>query len=94
MNKLSLSVTVIFLSLITMIGVGLNAEQVKPTSPNANQNTKVDEKYNIMLRDEHSGTDALAIPFDDSEVEDEVEINRDDKREVFSLPKPPSNQKK
>ena len=45
------------------------------------------EKYKIIERDEIDNSNTLAIPFDDSEVEDEEEINRDEGKEVFSLPK-------
>ena len=44
------------------------------------------EKSNIIMRDQIDNTDVYAIPFDDSEVEDEEEINRLEKREVFPLP--------
>lgn len=47
---------------------------------------KLDEKYDIMKRDQIDETDIYAIPYDDSEVEDEEEINRDEKRDVFPLP--------
>ena len=39
-----------------------------------------------MMRDQNESTDTLAIPFDDSEIEDEEEINRDEKRKLFQIP--------
>jgi hypothetical protein len=46
-----------------------------------------EQKYQIMKRDQIDNTDALAIPSDDSEVEDEEDINQMENHEVFSLPK-------
>jgi hypothetical protein len=51
-----------------------------------NDSGTTQEKYDIMRRNEIDDTDVLAIPFDDSEVEDEEEINRAEKKEVFPLP--------
>lgn len=48
--------------------------------------TEEDDEYDIMERDEIDDTDTLAIPFDDSEVEDEEEIDLLEKKDVFSLP--------
>jgi hypothetical protein len=45
-----------------------------------------DEEYEILDRDQIENTDTLAIPLDDSEVEDEEEVNRAEKKEVFNLP--------
>jgi hypothetical protein len=44
------------------------------------------EKFDIMRRDERSGTDVFAIPLDESEVEDEEDINEYEKKNVFNLP--------
>jgi hypothetical protein len=55
----------------------------------AERNKKTNEKYEILRRDQIDTTDTLAIPFDDSEVEDEEEVNRAEKREVFDLPRAP-----
>lgn len=49
------------------------------------------EKYDIMHRNQIDDTDVLAIPLDDSEVEDEEEINQLEKKEVFDLPKSPNH---
>lgn len=45
-----------------------------------------DDEYDILHRDEIDDTDTFAIPFDSSEVEDEEQINRDEKKDVFHLP--------
>ncbi len=47
-------------------------------------NTK--QKDEIMLRDQIDTTDSLAIPLDDSEIEDEEEVNRAEKKQVFNIP--------
>gem|GEM_PF-2965451 len=44
------------------------------------------KESDLIERDEIDNTDVLAIPFDDSEIEDEQEINQGEKKEVFSLP--------
>ncbi len=59
--------------------------QDKVSAPKGN-GSSTQQKFDIMERDEMEDTDTLAIPFDDSEVEDEEEINRAEKKEVFSLP--------
>lgn len=51
-----------------------------------NQASKTEARFNIMNRDQADGSDIYAIPYDDSEIEDEEEINRWQKKEVFSLP--------
>jgi len=43
--------------------------------------------YNIMKKDQIDNSNTLAIPFDDSEIEDEEEINRDERKNTFSLPR-------
>jgi len=50
-----------------------------------------DAYYDIMNRDEVDNSNIYAIPYDDSEVEDEEEIDRltkDSGKEEFHLPKP------
>ncbi len=59
--------------------------QDKGSAPKGNESS-TQQKFDIMERDEMEDTDTLAIPFDDSEVEDEEQINRAEKKEVFSLP--------
>ena len=39
-----------------------------------------------MERDQIDPTSTYAIPFDDSEVEDQLEINAAEKRRVFKVP--------
>ena len=45
-----------------------------------------DEYYDILHRNAIDDTDVLAIPFDDSEVEDEEEIDEDEHSDTFHLP--------
>ncbi|MCE2981945.1 MAG: hypothetical protein LW832_00120 [Parachlamydia sp.] len=56
------------------------------TTPSQAKQHDAAQKDKIMLRDQIDDTDIYAIPFDDSEVEDEEEINRAEKKEVFPLP--------
>lgn len=49
-----------------------------------------EEDEDIIRRDQMSGTDTLAVPFDESEMEDEEEINKIEKKEVFAIPRAPS----
>lgn len=48
--------------------------------------SKTQEKFNIIDRDQVDETDIYAIPYDDSEVEDEEQLNRLERKEVFPLP--------
>ncbi len=48
--------------------------------------SSVQEKDDLMRRDEIDGTDTLAIPFDESEIEDEEQIDLDNKADTFPLP--------
>lgn len=66
-------------------GASSDATRPAQTTTKSDSGT-TQEKYDIMRRNEIDDTDVLAIPFDDSEVEDEEEINRGEKKEVFPLP--------
>lgn len=46
---------------------------------------KWEEKEQIIKHDQIDSTDALAVPLDDSEVEDEELINEMEEKEVFPL---------
>lgn len=70
-----------------------NAQPVDPSAKStpsssrpATNAAQQDEYYNIMKRDQIDNTNVLAIPLDDSEIEDEEEINRDEHKETFPLP--------
>ncbi|CAF24284.1 hypothetical protein [Candidatus Protochlamydia amoebophila] len=56
------------------------------SSTQVDSNSRVDAKYEIMRRNGIDNTDVLAIPLDDSEVEDQEEVNQVEKKEVFALP--------
>ncbi|WP_042281795.1 hypothetical protein [Candidatus Protochlamydia sp. R18] len=75
------------LSLFTLVTTA-EAAVSKPASSStqADSNSRVDAKYEIMRRNGIDDTDVLAIPLDDSEVEDQEEVNRIEKKEVFALP--------
>jgi uncharacterized protein YabE (DUF348 family) len=77
------------LAILGLVILTASVEATTPESSTGTQNTvnsKTEEKFDIMRRNEIDSTDALAIPFDDSEVEDEEEINRAEKKQVFPLP--------
>lgn len=63
-----------------------NALTTKNPSFNRDNSSEIEEKFNLMERDENENSDTLAIPLDDSEVEDEEEINAAEKKNVFDLP--------
>lgn len=68
-------------------GVDQPAQTNAPDRATMNKNaTETKEKDYIMRRNQIDTTDVLAIPLDDSEVEDEEEINQAEKRDVFPLP--------
>lgn len=75
-------------------GVDQPAQANTPDRATMNKNAaETKDKDYIMRRDQIENTDVLAIPLDDSEVEDEEEINRAEKREVFPLPRGQDTQK-
>ncbi|WP_075882562.1 hypothetical protein [Candidatus Protochlamydia sp. W-9] len=77
------------LSLFTLVTTA-EAAVSKPVNSSTTQvdsNSRVDAKYEIMRRNRIDDTDVLAIPLDDSEVEDQEEVNRFEKKEVFALPR-------
>lgn len=58
-----------------------------PVAPNTNAQVTTEKgEYNILKRDQIDVTDTLAIPLDDSEVEDEEEVNRIEGKDLFNLP--------
>lgn len=88
--------TVYLFASLLLCGVFCSLEGVDQSAPaNApadraamNKNAaETKEKDYIMRRDQIDNTDTLAIPLDDSEIEDEEEINRAEKRDVFPLPR-------
>lgn len=72
---------ILFASLFTLSN--LPAGQSAPSEKNSGATR---EKDKIMLRDQVDSTDTFAIPLDESEVEDEAQINRDEKKNLFNLP--------
>lgn len=78
----------IFFSLEAASNDQLNTKITVVSSSNksdANQ-TATQEKFDIMARDQNEDSNTLAIPFDESEIEDEEQINFDEKKDVFPLP--------
>lgn len=81
-----------YLSFVLMLGAffaleGVSNNQNHPNAPiNSSTSTTTQEKYDLMRRDEIDNTDSLAIPLDESEIEDEEQIDFDDKKEIFPLP--------
>lgn len=63
-----------------------NIQSSSKTGPSGSHADEEDDEYDIMERDEIDDTDTYAIPFDDSEIEDEEEINQAEKKEVFPIP--------
>lgn len=83
-----------YLTLIAAIAMtfgleGANASNQQQNQVKTNESNKIEnEKYEILKRDQVDSTDTFEIPFGDSEVEDEEEINRAEKKETFKLPPP------
>lgn len=65
--------------LLSLIFVSLSGHEIaKVDAPKATTNhnsSNLNERYEVMQEDEVDGTDVLAIPFDDSNVEDEELID-------------------
>ena len=83
MKTIKFCLTLSFILSLCSLQAASNATGAAQTKEHA----LTDEKFNLMERDENEDSDTLAIPFDDSEVEDEEEINEAEKKEVFPLPK-------
>ena len=88
MKKFNLSL--VFGFALAICGSLQGAEtQVPVKSENAKQNDKVTqekEEYDILKRNQVDTSDTLAIPYDDSEVEDEEEVDRIEGKDLFHLP--------
>ena len=63
-----------------------NNQQASHAPVRKESESSTQEKIDIMKRDQIDNTDTLAIPFDESEVEDEQQIDWDEKKDVFPLP--------
>lgn len=50
------------------------------------ENSSMARKVEVIREDQLDGTDTYAIPLDESNVEDERQINRAARKEVFSVP--------
>lgn len=85
MKKLNFLIAGFILALSTVEG----ADATKPEAPKGAAQITTQEKYEILKKDQIDSTDTLAIPFDDSEVEDEEEVNRIEGKKVFNLPQAP-----
>jgi hypothetical protein len=60
--------------------------QILAATAQQSTNSNVNEKYRYLKRDHVDSTDTLAIPLDESEIEQEEEINLDEGKKVFELP--------
>ena len=90
MRPISIVLGLFFLTSSIVNGASSDNEAEKLTNSARQQEIQVEEnEYKILDRNEIDDTDVLAIPFDDSEVEDEEEVNRIEGKELFKLPKPP-----
>jgi hypothetical protein len=58
----------------------------RETTSDRDEEDEDDDEYDLLDRDEIDNSNTLAIPFDDSELEDEEEIDRDEKTDTFYLP--------
>lgn len=89
MKKLQLCLIAGFLFVLSAALEGAEPKPAeKAAAPKADNESAIKEKEEILKRNQIDDTDTLAIPFDDSEVEDEEEINRIEGKKVFNLPGP------
>lgn len=89
MKHLKYVVLFSFLFALSTLQSAANDNNKATVNPQAKQQSAEvqNEKYNILNRDEFvDDTDTLAIPLDDSEIEDEEEVDRILKKNVFPLP--------
>lgn len=65
---------------------GATGSKADSSKMNTKSVTEQDEEYELMDRDQVDDSNTLAIPFDDSEVEDEEEVNRLEGKDLFKIP--------
>lgn len=76
---------------VMVMGCSLNAHAVATSAKPPVKAEKWEEKEQIMKYDQVDSTDALAIPLDDSEVEDEELIEEMEGQDTFPLQTKPSH---
>ena len=87
MNKRRSSLA-LMLSIFSCLALPLHAvpyQQSDEADKGQHERTKI--RDDIMKTDERDNTDALAIPLDSSEIEDEEQINRLEDKNVFNIEK-------
>lgn len=87
MKKISVLLSVALLTLSFSLQAA-SSDQSNATKQQVatNKEGSTQEKFDIMERDENEDTDTLAIPFDESEVEDEEELDQLEGKDEFGLP--------
>lgn len=86
MFKRSMSCILLTIAFALRLGVEAAPAATPAEGQKANPSAATDDKYEIMKRDQREGTDVFAIPLDESDIEDEEQIDRDEKKDVFPLP--------
>ena len=83
--------TRLFLLSFCLLALSTSLEAASENAPTrAGQvNSSLQRKLEIMKDDQQEGTDIFAIPFDESDIEDQIQINQDERRNLndLSLPK-------
>jgi hypothetical protein len=78
---------ILALMFVTTSGLqAADASNQSQSQASSNKNKIENEKYEILNRDRIDQTDVYEIPFGDSEVEEEEQINRAEKKDTFKLP--------
>lgn len=77
---------VIFIFAFSLSIEGASKDQIPVTQTSNSSTKKGMDKYKMIERDEIDNTSTLAIPFDDSEIEDEEQIDRAEGKDLFDLP--------
>lgn len=70
---------------IPLVLISLQVQAAAAAPQNQKLPDTFEEKTAIMKDDENEDTDTLAIPLDDSNVEDEIQINIDQKKNPNDL---------
>lgn len=84
--------TLLALSFVSFANAEVTSNAKPAVNPDNSANSaKNKERFDVMKVDENEDTDTLAIPLDSSEVEDEEEIDRLERR-PFQLEIPTKNQ--
>jgi hypothetical protein len=72
-----------FHAITCVLAMGINACFAHAATEKTPHSQK---EYEVLRRDQVDSTSTLTIPLDESEVEDELQINKNERKTIFSIP--------